>query len=139
MAGQTGISSYQLGVLLHGVRQVWLRAPGKVLLSAHHHGKPDSARIKIPTIAGSWHPSESVESEMPHDLRHLPKRFGDAVRGARTNSKITQMALAERADLTLNYVGEIERGEKLASIDTVVRIAFALDMTAAELMKKAGL
>ena len=76
---------------------------------------------------------------MPPDLKHLPKRFGKAVREARIDSKLTQMALAEKADLTLNYVGEVERGEKLASIETAARLASALGMTMAELMKKAGL
>lgn len=76
---------------------------------------------------------------MPPDLKHLPKRFGKAVREARIEAKLTQMALAERADLTLNYVGEVERGEKLASIETVARLSFALGMPIAELMKKAGL
>lgn len=75
---------------------------------------------------------------MSHDLRQLPKRFGDAVRGVRIAAKLTQMTVAERADLTLNYVGEIERGEKLASLETVVRLASALSLSAAELMKKAG-
>jgi transcriptional regulator with XRE-family HTH domain len=54
-------------------------------------------------------------------------------------AKLTQMALAERADLTLNYVGEVERGEKLASLETVVRLASALNMSGADLLKKAAL
>jgi transcriptional regulator with XRE-family HTH domain len=76
---------------------------------------------------------------MPPDLKQLPKRFGKAVREARTEAKLTQMVLAEKADLTLNYVGEVERGEKLASIETAARLASALGMTAAELMERAGL
>ena len=76
---------------------------------------------------------------MPPDLRQLPKRFGKAVREARLEAGLTQMALAEKAELTLNYVGEVERGEKLASIDTAARLAGALGMSAADLLKKAGL
>jgi len=49
------------------------------------------------------------------------------------------MKLAENADLTLNYIGEVERGQKLASIETVVRIARGLGMTGAELLRKAHL
>ena len=76
---------------------------------------------------------------MPPDLKHLPKRFGKAVREARVAVKLSQEKLAEKADLTLNFVGEIERGEKLASIETAARLASGLGMTVAELMKKAGL
>jgi len=48
------------------------------------------------------------------------------------------MKLAERADLALNFVGSIERGEKLASVETVVRLGRALGVTGADLMKRAG-
>lgn len=75
---------------------------------------------------------------MPSDLRQLPKRLGGAIREARLKAELSQMALAERADLTLNYVGEVERGEKLASLETVVRLARALGMSGAELLRKAG-
>lgn len=76
---------------------------------------------------------------MPTDLRQLPKRLGSAVREMRLKAELSQMALAEKADLTLNYVGEIERGEKLASLETIVRLARALELTGAELLRKAGL
>lgn len=76
---------------------------------------------------------------MSSDLRSLPKKFGNAVRDVRTKADLTQMAVAEKADLTLNFVGEIERGEKLASLETVVRLSGALGISAADLLKKAGL
>lgn len=76
---------------------------------------------------------------MSHDLRTLPKRFGKAVREARKAAGLSQEKLAEKADLTLNFVGEVERGEKLASIKTAAQLAVGLGMTAAELMKRAGL
>jgi transcriptional regulator with XRE-family HTH domain len=52
---------------------------------------------------------------------------------------LTRMALAEKAGLTLNYVGEVERGESLASLETIVRIAGGLGITGGELLKRAGL
>ncbi len=51
---------------------------------------------------------------------------------------MTQMILAERADLTLNYVGEIERGEKLASVETLVKLGSALGASGSDLLRKAG-
>jgi transcriptional regulator with XRE-family HTH domain len=61
------------------------------------------------------------------------------MRELRERAKLTQMALAEKAGLTLNYTGEVERGEKLASIETVVRLASALGLKGADLLAKAGL
>jgi transcriptional regulator with XRE-family HTH domain len=72
------------------------------------------------------------------DIRNLPKALGIAVRELRESAKITQMQLAEASGLTLNYVGQIERGENVASTDTLVRLARALDTTGADLMKRAG-
>jgi len=44
--------------------------------------------------------------------------------------------LAERADLHHNYVGEIERGEKAASVDTLVKIAKGLRVRPYRLLLK---
>lgn len=76
---------------------------------------------------------------MPIDSRHLPKRFGKTVRELRLAAELTQMEFAEKADLSLNYVGEIERGEKMASLETIIRLSAGLDITGAELLAKAKL
>jgi len=76
---------------------------------------------------------------VPSDLRFLPRKLGATIRELRVQSGLSQMKLAENADLTLNYIGEVERGQKLASIETVVRIARGLGMTGAELLRKAHL
>ena len=44
--------------------------------------------------------------------------------------------LAEKADLHHNYVGELERGEKAASIDTLIKIAKGLRIRPWKLMVK---
>ena len=44
--------------------------------------------------------------------------------------------LAEKADLHHNYVGELERGEKAASIDTLVKIAKGLRIRPWKLLAK---
>jgi len=74
---------------------------------------------------------------MPSDLKRLPQRFGETVRQLRIESGQSQMVLAEKADLTHNYVGEIERGEKLASLETVVRLAYGLGIRGADLLARA--
>ena len=72
---------------------------------------------------------------MSANPRLLRKRFGQAIRETRLAKGLTQMALAENAGLTLNFVGEIERGESLASIETAVKLASGLGLTGAELFK----
>jgi transcriptional regulator with XRE-family HTH domain len=76
---------------------------------------------------------------MPSELRSLRNQFGRTVRIMRDSAKLTQMELAEKADLTLNYVGEIERGEKLASLETVLRLARAFGLRGHELLARAKL
>lgn len=75
---------------------------------------------------------------MGTDLRNIPSRLGAAIRELRLEAAMSQMKLAEKADLTLNYVGEVERGEKLASVDTVIRLGRALGISGSELLKRAG-
>ena len=54
------------------------------------------------------------------------KIIGEAVHRYRRRAKLSQEALAERADIHPNYVGRIERGECSATVDILVRIARAL-------------
>ena len=43
--------------------------------------------------------------------------------------------LAEKADLSVNYVGDLERGVKAPSLDTFIRIVEALDVPADVLIR----
>ncbi len=52
---------------------------------------------------------------------------------------MTQEKLAEEAELSLNFIGNLERGEKLPSLDTIVKVARAMEMTGAQLLTRAGL
>ncbi|HEV8432073.1 MAG TPA: helix-turn-helix transcriptional regulator [Thermoanaerobaculia bacterium] len=53
--------------------------------------------------------------------------FGDALRRRRTERGWSQERLAEAAGITLNYVGNLERGEQGPSLHILVRLARALD------------
>lgn len=55
-------------------------------------------------------------------LRHR-KLIGDAIRLYRKNAGFTQEELAEAVELNPKYIGEIERGEKIISIEALMRIA----------------
>jgi transcriptional regulator with XRE-family HTH domain len=64
------------------------------------------------------------------DARH---RLGDRVRQLRAMRRLTQEELAERAGITWHFVSGIERGVKGATLDTLLAIAGALDVTLSEL------
>jgi transcriptional regulator with XRE-family HTH domain len=76
---------------------------------------------------------------MPDSAARLQRQFGAIVRAERTARQLTQQQLAFQSQLSLTYVGEIERGERMVSLDTLKRIASALDLSGAELLTKAGL
>lgn len=76
---------------------------------------------------------------MPDPAARLQRQFGAIVRAERTARQLTQQQLAFQSQLSLTYVGEIERGERMVSLDTLKRIASALGLSAAELLTKAGL
>lgn len=61
--------------------------------------------------------------------------FGQRLRTLRKKNKQTQAQLAERIDVSTNFIGMVERGERNTTIDKVFKIAKALDITLAEFFK----
>jgi len=55
----------------------------------------------------------------------LPHRklIGEAIRDHRKRARLTQEGLAEMVGLNWKYLGEVERGEKIISIEALLRIA----------------
>ena len=70
----------------------------------------------------------------PVAVKQHRKILGETIRSCRKRAGISQERLAERADLHHNYVGEVERGEKAATIDTLVKIAKALGVRPRDLL-----
>jgi transcriptional regulator with XRE-family HTH domain len=56
------------------------------------------------------------------------------VRLRRYELGLTQEQLAERANFHVNYIGGIERGERNPSIESLVNLAKALEISPKELM-----
>ena len=52
--------------------------------------------------------------------------MGEAVRNFRKRAGLTQEGLAELVELNPKYIGEVERGEKIISIEALLRIARAV-------------
>jgi transcriptional regulator with XRE-family HTH domain len=66
--------------------------------------------------------------------------IGDHIRSARKAAKLSQEALARRADVSRNLVSRIERGEIVdPHFSTLTRIAEALGVSVGELMEEPAL
>lgn len=56
--------------------------------------------------------------------------LGSKLREARKNKGYTQEVLAEKADIGVMYLGEIERGIKMPSMNIFIKLIEALDISA---------
>jgi transcriptional regulator with XRE-family HTH domain len=66
----------------------------------------------------------------------VASKFGEVIRSHRLQRGLSQEALAELANLNRSYVGEIERGSAAPSIETMERLADALNEPLSELIKQ---
>lgn len=57
------------------------------------------------------------------------KKLGLRIREERLKNNLTQAGLAELADISDTYVGQIERGERSLTLDTLVRVCNQLNVT----------
>ena len=64
------------------------------------------------------------------------KYLGQRIREERTKYRLTQEQLAEDAEVNESYIGQVERGEKNPSLETVVSIANALGVTVDYLLQE---
>lgn len=65
-------------------------------------------------------------------LRHI---IGERIRDIRKQKGLSQEELAERAGLHPTYIGQLERGEKSATIDSLEKVTAALEITFEELFR----
>jgi len=61
-------------------------------------------------------------------------RFGENLRRCRGTAGLSQERLAERAGLHRTEIGLLERGERVPRIDTLIKVATALDVDPGELL-----
>ena len=59
----------------------------------------------------------------------LEALFGSRIRSIREAADLSRETVAERAKISANYLGEIERGEKRPKLDMIERIANALEVS----------
>ena len=70
-------------------------------------------------------------------MSELPNHFGLALRQLRERQGWSQEVLAEYADLNRSYVGELERGQAIASLLTIEKLAFAFGVSVTTLVAHA--
>jgi transcriptional regulator with XRE-family HTH domain len=64
---------------------------------------------------------------------HFIKSFGNRLRVLRRSKELSQENLANDADIPINQVGRIERGEIATSLSTLFKLAKALDIEVKDL------
>ena len=68
------------------------------------------------------------------DVGEINRRFGDAVRVARMNAKLTQRELATAIDLKRTSISNIEMGVQTVTVPTLIRMCYALGVSVTQLI-----
>lgn len=68
-------------------------------------------------------------------MSDIVKRLGERIRQIRKDKGISQELLGERSGLHTNYIGQVERGEKNLTIDSLAKIASGLEVTLEQLFR----
>ena len=71
-------------------------------------------------------------------MSNITKVLGQRIRNYRTAKGLSQEKLAELAGCHHTYIGQVERGEKNATIESIERIASALSVSLSTLFEKLG-
>ena len=71
-------------------------------------------------------------------MSDITKILGQRIRSHRVAKGYSQEKLAELSGCHPTYIGQIERGEKNATIESIVRIADSLNVSLSNLFEKIG-
>ena len=69
-------------------------------------------------------------------MSDITKKLGQRIRNYRISQKLSQEKLAELSACHTSYIGQIERGEKNATIESIEKIALALNVPLSTLFEK---
>ena len=72
------------------------------------------------------------------EMSDLSREIGRGIRNSRTQLKLSQEELAERCSLHPTYIGQVERGEKNATIESISKIAAGLNVPLSTLFENLG-
>ncbi len=69
-------------------------------------------------------------------MSEIAKIIGQRIRNHRTQRKLSQEKLAEMSGCHPTYIGQLERGEKNATLESIEKIAVALNIPLSQLFEK---
>ena len=72
----------------------------------------------------------------PRGMEDIRTLFARNLRRLRHAAKLSQEELADRADVNRGYVSDIENGRYNATIEVLAKLAGALDVEPADLLKR---
>ncbi len=64
------------------------------------------------------------------------QKFGKRLKSLRLDKELTQLELAEILDMSPNFIGMIERGERNTTVENVFKIARALGIKPSNLFEE---
>lgn len=68
-------------------------------------------------------------------MSEIAKIVGQRIRNYRTQQHLSQETLAEKANLHSTYIGQLERGEKNATLESIEKITSALKISMSQLFE----
>ena len=71
-------------------------------------------------------------------MSEIAKIIGQRVRNYRTEKGLSQEKLAEMSGCHPTYIGQVERGEKNATLESIEKIASAMNIPLSKLFEKMG-
>ena len=71
-------------------------------------------------------------------MSDIAKIIGQRIRNYRTDKGLSQENLAELAKCHPTYIGQIERGEKNATVESIEKISVALNVSLSKLFENLG-
>ncbi len=68
-------------------------------------------------------------------MNDTKKQFGRNIKLLRQKNELSQEALAEKSCLHRTYIGSVERGERNISLENIIHLAKALNVSPADLLE----
>jgi transcriptional regulator with XRE-family HTH domain len=79
-----------------------------------------------------------IEQRQKNAAVDIARHFGRNLARCRKHANLSQEELAVRASLHRTAVGQIERGERVARVDTLIKLAGSLEIPPGELLEGMG-
>ncbi len=71
-------------------------------------------------------------------MSEITKTIGQRIRNYRTEKGLSQEKLAEMSGCHPTYIGQVERGEKNATLESIEKITSAMNVSLSKLFEKIG-